>query len=267
MQRDTRSLQPQPTGVGHPAGGEQHPVEFPPPAIRVAGGIAAIGQPLQRDQIGAHLQRHALRAHLGGNGVAQVIVKAPQYLRAAIHLRDRNAQPLQDAGEFTGNETAADDQHGAGQFVHQKDLVRGHRALPVKLGRHKRCAAGGDQDMAGGQAAPIGQQDRMRVGQRGALVENLHPGVFGIARIGPLQPRQFGIELCAKGAPVKACRLHLPAIGARLLKRGAMPGGKDHQLLGYAATDDAGAAHAVFLGHGNPGAALRRCDPRRPHTA
>ena len=70
----------------------------------------------------------------------------------------------------------------------------------------------------------------------------------------------------AEGGPVEVPRLHVPAIGAGFFGDPGIFAGKDHQLLGHAAPDDAGAAVAVLFGQRHLDAALRR-DTRRAHAA
>ena len=57
-----------------------------------------------------------------------------------------------------------------------------------------------------------------------------------------------------------------PAEALGGLEGGGELAGVDHELLGHAAANDAGAADAVFLGDGDAGSGQRR-HPRGPHSA
>jgi len=102
---------------------------------------------------------------------------------------------------------------------------------------------------------------------RRAGIEDCHAGRVEARAIGALEPVEFRVEPAPERPPVELARGHVPAIGARLAEGVGEGRCEDHQLLRYAAADDAGPAHAVFLGQRDFRAMLARRDPRRAHPA
>ena len=90
-----------------------------------------------------------------------------------------------------------------------------------------------------------------------------------LGQIGGVDARQAGdldVLCLQEGRPVELRIVEGPAVALGDLQRMTDLGGHDHELLGHAASHDAGAADTVFLSDGDLLAAQRR-QPRRPHPA
>ena len=84
---------------------------------------------------------------------ADVVVEAVEQLLAADQLDDLGAEPVEDAGELDRDVAAADDDDAPRQRRQIERLVRGDGVLDAGHVRHRRVAAGGDQDVLGGVRA------------------------------------------------------------------------------------------------------------------
>ena len=84
------------------------------------------------------------------HGGAAFLVEAAQHAVAAQHQVDLAAQPVEDAGELDGDVAAADDRDALGQLGQMERLVGGDGEFPAGNVGHDRAAAGGDQDLLGG---------------------------------------------------------------------------------------------------------------------
>ena len=260
----TRRFQAQLVGIGDAAGCVKHLVEFIDRAIGAFHPQAGF-RLFDRHDIGAHMQVDPLGDHLVGNMAPHLVVKAAQDLRAPIELRDLRAQPVENAGKFTGNIPATHDQNAPRLLFKQEDVVRGDDQIgPRKIG-HEGPATHGNKNVLGGQHLARGQPHRMRVFDDRACVEQLDPGVFQVAPIDAFKAR----DLVANGAdqppPVKTGRAHIPAETGGVVECLGKTGGKNHQLFRHAAANHAGAAHAVFFGKAHL-VAIRSGQPRGPDT-
>ncbi len=273
-------------GVGRAAGREQHHVEdavLPVGALdphRHAGarfglglavargldraahvrgvlvGILVAGGGIHAGDVGAGVQVDAAFLHRVGDQAAGLLVEAAQDLRAAVVLRHLDAQPVEDAGEFAGDVAAADDQDGLGQVFQVEDVVRHDAAArPRHLGAHG-APAGGHEDVLGGLHLAGRQLDRVRIAQPRAGVERLDPRGLEHLAVDGLEPVQLLVQVPAEGLPVEGAVLDVPAVTARGVGHVRELGREDHQLLGHAAADHAGAAIAAFLGQRDAGAGL-----------
>ncbi len=122
--------------------------------------------------------------------------------------------------------------------------------------RHDRPAAHGDQDLVGGEGLVLADQfDGVGVAKLGPGMRQLGAGVGEIADVDPRQPGDLHVLLLQEGLPVEAEVLEArPAVALGHVDLVADLRGVDHELLGDAAADHAGAAHPVLLGHGHPSA-------------
>ena len=107
----------------------------------------------------------------------------------------------------------------------------------------------------------------MRIIQDGPRIEHGDACLGQGRAIGRLQPVQLGIQLPAKPRPVKAPDPGVPAIAGGIADLIRIGRGEDHDLLGHAPPDDAGATHAVFLGQRHPRLVVTRGDASRAHAA
>ncbi len=128
----------------------------------------------------------ALLGHLRCQGVANVVVEAAQEVRAAVELRHRGAQAVEDAGELDGDVAAAIDDGSLGQRLQVKAFVGGDRMLHAVHPREDRRRAGGDQDGLGADHL-LPDLNAMVVEQPGTGIESLYPGVAQKLAVDPLQ--------------------------------------------------------------------------------
>ncbi len=213
------------------------------------------------------MDRDARRLHRGGDMAARLVVKAAQDLRAAVQLADLDAQPVQDAGEFAGDIAPADHQGARGQRGQVEHGVRGHGKIGPRDIGNEGPPAGRHQDVPRGDFLPRGQAHPVRVGKRSAAVVDRDAGIAQRGAIGGFQPVKLGLQRGAELRPVKALRPDGPAVTVGQRQGRGKARGKDHQLFRHAAPDDAGTAHAAFLGQGDAGPMLARGDARRAHPA
>ena len=145
----TRGLQAQTLDLGLTPGGKHHAVhhlrlpalELQMQAVAVlADGFYAVLQ------MHAHAKlRHLLRQHL-----AQIGIKAAQQLLAAMHQRGLRTQTVEDGRKLHRDIAGAHDHHPLGQSGQMESLVRMNRIFDARNIRHAGLAAGGNQNMAGG---------------------------------------------------------------------------------------------------------------------
>ena len=111
-----------------------------------------------------------------------------------------------------------------------------------------RAGAGGDQDFFGCDfLLRIDQQQCVFILEHGTILQDGHTGFFDIGRVQALQPVDFLVLVGDKCGPVEFRLSHGPAITRRIQEIFGKMAGIDQQLLGNAAANDAGAAHAPFF--------------------
>ena len=209
-----------------------------------------------------------LRLHGFVQGAPQIHVEAAEDLGAAIDQRRLDAKAVEDVGEFDGDVAAAADGDRLRQFRQVKGLVGGDAMFVAgQCAVLGRAAAGGDQDLVGGDGAVLRlKPDRVAVDQRGTRLQGFAAGALHILAVETFEPGDLAILVGDQGRPVEACLRHGPAIASRVLEMFGKLRGVDEQLLGNAAADDAGAAETVFLGDADLLAEGRR-DAGRAHPA
>jgi hypothetical protein len=106
----------------------------------------------------------------------------------------------------------------------------------------------------------------MRVFDHRALGDDRHAGLGEIGVVDRLEPGHLGVATGLQDAPVEARRGYAPAEAGGIRELVGEAPGIDHQLLGDAAPDHAGAADPVFLGELYPGAMTGR-DAGRAYAA
>jgi hypothetical protein len=126
-------------------------------------------------------------------------------------------------------------------------------------------AAGGDEQVLGGHAAPV-YRHGVRIEQPGGALD--HGDVRLRERVGidAREPRDLAVLVRYQRGPGKRRAFDGPAVAARVLQVFGVVRGIGEQFLRYAAADHAGAADAVVLGDRHPGAELAR-HAARAHTA
>ena len=184
VERHAGGLQTQASGVGLAAGGVHHHVAL----VGVAAGEVADqagGALLNTGVFAAQDHLDAALFDLGGEVAADVVVEAAQDVGAAVHQGGVDAQAVEDAGELDGDVAAADDDDPLRQLRQVEGLVGGDGVLDAGqvLGR-PGAAAGGDQDLVGGEDAPIVHQfDGVGVLQLGAGVHQVGAGVLQVVDV------------------------------------------------------------------------------------
>ncbi|MNX61455.1 hypothetical protein D3C86_923890 [compost metagenome] len=205
---------------------------------------------------------------LAGQMGAHVVVKAAQDVRAAIDQGRLDAEPGENARELDRDIAAARDQDALGQFRQVEGFFGRDGVFDARqvLGL-PRAAAGGDQDLLGGEGLVLADDlDRVGVLHHGAAVDQIDAR---LAQVGGVDARQAGdldVLGLQEGRPVELRIVEGPAVALGDLQSVAHFRGHDHELLGHAAANDAGAADAVFLGHGHLLAA-QSGQARRTHPA
>src|SRR6185312_271588 len=154
-----------------------------------------------------------------------------------------------------GDVAAAGDDDAAGQLRQVEGLVGGYGVLdPGQVLGHPGPPAGGDQHLLRRAPADLVDLDAVGVHQAGPAVGELRAGVLQVAHVDTGEPGDLLVLLGDEVLPAEAGLADGPAIALRNLEMMREFRGIDHELLGHAAADDAGAADPVLLGDGHPGA-------------
>ncbi len=116
-----------------------------------------------------------------------------------------------------------------------------------------RLAAGGDQDVFGGDRAVLGEQvDGVGVAEHGAAVNDLGAGLLQVADVDAAQPGDVARDVVDQRRPVEVEPFGAPAKTDGILELLGVVGGVDEQLLRHATAQHAGTADAVLLGDRHP---------------
>ena len=160
---------------------------------------------LDRGDVGVHPQIDAAIAHGLGQPVAQLHVEVAQDLVAAIEHGHRDAEPIEDRGEFHADIAGADDGDAGRQLLQLETLVGADQMLLAGNVGHHRMAAGSHQDGLGRQRlVAVGELDLVRTHQRGAGEKLVDPGRVQDAGIDPVQPVDLAPDIMDQRRPVEA---------------------------------------------------------------
>ncbi len=185
---------------------------------------------------------------------AHVVIEAAQHVGAAIDQCCFCAHPVENTGEFHRDITGPDDQYALGQLRQVEGLLGRDGVFDAgQVGGHDGAAADGDQDLFSGDGLRLVAEDldRVRILEHGPAVEQVGAGLLQVGDIDARQPGNLDVLALDEARPVERGLRRRPAVA---LGQGEVLGefGRiDHELLGHAAADHAGAADAVFLGHGD----------------
>ncbi len=194
----------------------------------------------------------ALLFHFPGEAGPHVLVEAAKDVGGADDLGDLDADGVVDPGELDGDVAAADDDEAVRQLGHVERLVRAHDVLDAGNVRRRRPAAGGDEDLLGGDAAPV-DLDGMGIRQPAGAFDELDVVVSENAPVDALQTVEFGVLALDQHTPVDLRRhVEPPAVAERVLEVVGEVRGVDEQLFRHTAADDAGAADAALLDDRGP---------------
>ena len=136
----------------------------------------------------------------------QVHIEAREDLLAAIDQRGVDAEAMKDVGEFDGDVAAALDHDRLRQFLEVEGFV-GKDAMLVagQCRMRRRAAAGGDENLVGGDGAVLGQKMHdMRVDQHGARLKRLAAGALHVLLVNGLQPADLAILVGDQRLPVES---------------------------------------------------------------
>ncbi len=212
-------------------------------------------------------QVHPLGIGLAERG-GDLGIEAAQQRLSAVEQGRLGAERGEDARELDRDVAAADheDARRLGLQIEHAVRVDGEfRAGDQRLVDRARPHRDQDEFCA---HAPVraDEADRVRVLDDGAFRHDLDAGAREVAAVDALQPGDLGIARGLERRPVEARRIEVPAEARGIGELVGEAPGIDHQLLGHAAADHAGAADAVLLRQHHPGA-VAGGDPRRPHAA
>ena len=252
-ERDPCPLQPQARDIGRAAGGEHHRAIGRDDAV-AEGSHDVVARLGQRGDGGLVDELDAALGEPGLQPPPHILVEAAQDAVAAIDDRGVDAQAGKDGGEFHRDIAAALDEDRMGERGQVERLLGGDAQLGAGNGRHEGAAPGGDQQVSGVEGAVrLDQMHLIGPGDQGTVADDLHARLFQIGGIGGFEPGDFLFLVGHQGGPIEA-GVDLPAEARGDVEHVAETGGIDIELLGHAATNDAGAADAKFLDDGDPGA-------------
>ena len=214
---------------------------------------------------------HPPPLHLGRHVGADVLVKSPQDLVAAIDQGHIDAHAVENACELHGNEATADDHDPLWQGGEVEGLLGGHGEVRARqVFRLPGTAACGDEDALCGDRSAALDLETVGTGKDGTALQDLgtRPGQVGHIEAG--KTGDLAVLRLPEAAPVKGRPRGGPAVALGDVGVVGELRGVDHELLGHAAPDHAGAADPVFLCHGDPcarGRGQASCpDPAGPGT-
>ena len=199
--------------------------------------------------------------------MAHLVVKAAQHLFTPVQLRDVGPQPVEDGREFARDVATAHHHQPLGEGGQVKDVVGGDDMFAPHEVRHMGRAAGGQQNVLGGEALVPGAAVGIQRGQAhlvppfqpGKTVEHGHARAAQQVAVNPVQAADFLGAVGLQGGPVQLRGVAFPAVAVGFLKPFAVVGGVAVQLFGDAAHVHAGAAQAIGaqgFGQGHACAAL-----------
>ena len=252
-------LQVQPLEEGFAAGGEQHAAAGN--RFAALGGDAELaGGALAGDRCRGVRESDldARGLHPGAHRLAGLAVEAAQEVIAAHQLGHLNAQAIEDACEFAGNEARAHHHHPLGEALEFKHVI----AEPAQFGAGDLGALGpaahGDQDPFGVEFAltPVGARHHHAGGAAEAAPapHQLHAGFLQKTDVQAVQPVHLSAHVGEQAGRVEAHVVHIPAVAGGIGQQVAVGRAVHQQLFGHAAADHAGAAHPVALHDRHPGA-------------
>ena len=173
-------------------------------------------------------------------------IEAAQRMVTAQQQADLAAQCRQHTGDLDGDVTGADQRHAPGPLGHVKKPVAVQSQLGAGYGQLPRPAARGQQHLLGLQPLTV-DLDHTGRNQLRIAADQMHLPLGQIALVDAVQARDVSIALGFKLCPVMATDLHRKAIFGGIVQRVRQLRGIPHDLLGYAAHVDAGAAQAAVL--------------------
>lgn len=163
---------------------------------------------------------------------AHPAVEAAQEQLAAVQQRGFRSQPLEDAGKFHGDITAADHQHTLGQVFEEEGLVGADRQFLARDVRNLRPATGGDQNMLGAVALAV-DFHFMGTGQPGVAFEQGHTAVDQQVAVDAVKPRDLAVLVGDQLAPVELGIFQRPAKACGLLEVVGEMRAVDQQFLAH----------------------------------
>ena len=194
--------------------------------------------------------------------------KPRRMLGAAIDQGRLDAQAVEDAGELDGDVAAADDHDALGQLGQVEGLVRGDGVLDARERRGIHGpAAGGDQDLVGGDGRSLPPTSTVwaSISRPRPWTARRRP-----SQVGGRRCRTAGRSPCPWRAGSRASRSWRRRPSSRSPRQSSNSCGElrgiDHELLGHAAADHAGAADPVLLGDRRRWR-RQRGQPRGAHAA
>src|SRR5215217_6940988 len=197
--------------------------------------------------------RDAFLFHLGAYMAANVLIEPAQDILAAIDHRHISAEAGKNTGKLKGDVTAPLNHHALRQRVKVEYFVRRDHVLDAgNRDAVIRRASGGDQYISGSYSLPGSKPERMSVLKYRARLDDAGAGFFDIGGICRLQPLNLVVLVGDQGGPIERRSRNGPAEARGILKLVTDVGGVHQQLLGHAATYDAGPAHPVFFGDHHP---------------
>ncbi len=259
-------FEPEPLGVRQASGGEHHAIDLDIVVIGHRHAQAAVLVLVNPAEVGVEAEHDALHRADLQQPVAHAFVVAAQELVRPVDQRDLGAEFVEDAGELVGDVARARNQDPLGHGIEMERLVAGDAQLMPGARGNVRPRAGAYEDDIRGLLRAVGQGDLVRAGDGGALLDDLDLVAFERLAIEPVEPVDLGEHVVAQRLPVEHAVFGGPPKGLRILQVLGKVRAVDEQFLGHAATDHAGAADAVFLGHGDA-RAVRRRNPAGAHPA
>src|SRR5579863_10309746 len=148
-----------------------------------------------------------------------------------------------------------------------KGLIRRNGVLDAGNGiAVGRRAAGGDQIIFSTHALAVGQLHDVGICNHGASLDDRDSDLLQRGDVRRFKPGDLLIFVGDQGWPIERRLRHGPAISGGVLEFGPKARRIGQELLGHAATNDAGATDAVLFRHHDACAVLRG-DTRGPHAA
>ena len=209
--------------------------------------------------------RHVLSRHLFQHEAPDAFVEAAQKQIASVDQGRLGAEPGEDAGELDRDVATADDQRPLREARQVERFVGGDRLLRARKVGHDRPAAGGYQNVAGGDDS-IANADGVFADEGCPLFEDVHVRAFEQPPVDAVQALDLAGLVVAQRVPVETDLADAPAVAARRAELLAEASAVDEELFRHAADVHASAAEIALLRDADLGA-QGRGDPRRADPA
>src|SRR5579872_2939831 len=241
-------LEPQAPCCRSAPGGEEDKVGVKRVALEAEDLFVSVGFDLGWVGIGVH--RDALRPERLGERLPQVAIEAAEWQRLAVHEVHVRAEAGEDTGKLHRDIARADDRDALGHLGQEERVVRNDSEFSARDVEPNRMAAGGDDDILGGDAFAT-DVERVGIDEGCAGFEDGGAGGVEETLVDTVEAADLLVLRGDQLVPIMRAFLDRPAEAGGIVCPGAILAGLHQQLLRDAADVDTSAPPEAFLGYTN----------------